>query len=133
MIYALIKDGMVQNTIIADQDFIDSISSDWDHCVRVDEMDPQPGIDCMYDGSEFSWPVIEATLESEESAGGNAVENMMVAGLLATDVLQSIAIKTMGANSVNILSQAAHANGAIEVTFDGDPGAGLVLEIVVNR
>lgn len=58
MIYALIKSGIVENTIIADEGFIAMIASEWDHCVRVDEMDPQPGIGWSYDGSVFTAPVI---------------------------------------------------------------------------
>ena len=133
MIWALIKNGKVENTIIADQNFIDQIAADWDLCVPVDELEPQPGIGWDHNGSNFVSPIVEMTFESEASAGGSAVESMLVAGLLAIDVLQSIAIKTQGANPVNILSQGSPQIGAIEVTFDGDPGAGLVVELVINR
>lgn len=133
MIWALIKNGKVENTIIADQDFIDRISSQWDQCIRIDEMERMPGVGWDHDGSSFVFPIQTLTLESEVSTGGSATESMLVATLLSTDVLQSIAIKTQGANPVNIVSQGEPQIGAIEVTFDGDPGAGLVIELVVER
>lgn len=133
MIWALIKNGVVENTIIADQDFIDQISSQWEHCVRIDEMEPRPGVGMEYNGSSFIFPAQIITLQSEASSGGSATESMLIATLLATDVLKSIAIKTQGANPVNIVSQGEPQIGALEVTFDGDPGAGLVIEIVVER
>jgi hypothetical protein len=86
-----------------------------------------------HDGDDFVTPFVEAVLESEASAGGSATELMLINGLLAEDSLRSIAIKTMGANPVNIVSQGNPSVGGLEVTFDGDPGAGLVVEIIVTR
>lgn len=56
MIYALIKDGIVKNRIVADSDFIALIADKWDFCIQVSGMDPEPQIGWLYDGSTFSEP-----------------------------------------------------------------------------
>lgn len=56
MIFALIKNGIIMNCIVADQGFIDLISSQWDYCIRIDEIDPRPGINWTYDGENFNPP-----------------------------------------------------------------------------
>jgi len=61
MKYALIKSGVVENIILADAEFISIIASSWDHCVRLDEIDPCPGMGWTYENGTFSAPV-----ESEE-------------------------------------------------------------------
>lgn len=52
MIYALIKNGIVENTIIADANFISGISGQWDACVDITAT-PEVGINWQYDGSNF--------------------------------------------------------------------------------
>lgn len=59
MIYALIKNGIIENTIVADANFISIIENNWDSCIRIDELDPMPGISWTYDGNNFSEPIIE--------------------------------------------------------------------------
>lgn len=56
MIYALIKSGVVINTIVADADFIASISANWDYCIDITSIDPQPWQGWTYDGSTFTAP-----------------------------------------------------------------------------
>lgn len=56
MIFALIKNGVVQNVIVADQTFIDNKVSGYDHKIRIDNLDPIPGIEWEYDGSVFTNP-----------------------------------------------------------------------------
>lgn len=46
--FALINSGKVVNVIVADQDFIDGLAG-YDHKVRIDNLDPVPGIDWDYD------------------------------------------------------------------------------------
>lgn len=38
--YALIKNGVVEKTIVSDQSFINSVCSNYDHCVRIDNFTP---------------------------------------------------------------------------------------------
>lgn len=45
--FALIKDGIVQNIIVADQSFIDSHCSGYDSCVEYEEG--------TYVGAGFTW------------------------------------------------------------------------------
>lgn len=58
MVYALIKDGKVENMIVADEAFISKIQAQWEHCVRVDNLDVQPSIGWDFDGSDFSDPAL---------------------------------------------------------------------------
>ena len=83
-IYALIKNNKVENTIVAEQNFIDSIQNQYDYCIRIDQIDTpckwikdneqdvfenpndetwtyvpgiqRPSIGRSYDGSNFSEP-----------------------------------------------------------------------------
>jgi hypothetical protein len=56
MVYALIKNGVVENTIVADANFISLINSQWDNCIRIDELEIVPGIGWTHDGSVFTNP-----------------------------------------------------------------------------
>lgn len=56
MIYALIKDGKVVNTIVADAEFVTLISSQYDECIRIDELPEVPGIGWEYIDSVFTNP-----------------------------------------------------------------------------
>lgn len=55
-IFALIKNGVVVNTIVADDDFIDQIEDQYDHCVDTSDMIQRPPIGWSYDGSNFTPP-----------------------------------------------------------------------------
>lgn len=55
-VYALIKNGIVENTIVAEASFIALIEGQYDSCVRIDELDVKPGIGWSYDGERFSAP-----------------------------------------------------------------------------
>lgn len=56
MVFCLIKDGVVVNAIVADQSFVDLIKSQYDFVIQTDDLDPQPGVNWLYDGEEFSPP-----------------------------------------------------------------------------
>ena len=60
MIYALIKDGIVKNVIVAEAAFIDVISNDWDYIVDI--TDTEYGVGWTYNGEEFA-AVIEPAVE----------------------------------------------------------------------
>jgi len=64
MNYALIKSGLVENTIIADASFIEVIQSEWDHIVDI--TDTEYGIGWLYDGQNFTLPVVEEPPVVEE-------------------------------------------------------------------
>jgi len=57
MIFALIKNGIVENTIVAELSFIGHIASQWDFIIRVDELEQRPGIGWAYDGVDFTAPI----------------------------------------------------------------------------
>ena len=50
--YALIKDGKVVNTIVADDDFINIIKDDYDYTFETTEMTTKPGLDWTYTPEE---------------------------------------------------------------------------------
>jgi len=55
--YAQISDGVVENTIILDDvSLIPQFAAGFDYFVRIDELDPVPGIGWSYDGNNFSPP-----------------------------------------------------------------------------
>ena len=59
MEYALIKSGTVQNVIVADDAFIDSIASEWEHIERIDtpaERALGVGMGWRWDGAAFIAP-----------------------------------------------------------------------------
>lgn len=60
MIYAQIKDGVISNTIVADEETPLSLFAEgFDSLVRVDELSPRPGPGWTYDGAHFSAPAVE--------------------------------------------------------------------------
>lgn len=59
MEYALIKNSSVENIIVSDELFIQSIAADWDHIERIDtpaELAMGVGIGWGWDGSQFVAP-----------------------------------------------------------------------------
>ncbi|ARU04762.1 hypothetical protein CCO03_08790 [Comamonas serinivorans] len=52
--YALIKEGAVVNTIVADADFVATIASEWDHIEPAGDA----GIGWSWDGGTFTPPVV---------------------------------------------------------------------------
>lgn len=55
MIYALVRAGVVVNTIVADPVFKASIEADYDAVVRIDDLgDVRPGVYSTYDGVTFT-------------------------------------------------------------------------------
>ena len=54
MIFAVIENDLVINTIIADQDFVDKVYPD---AVEITDLDPRPGIGWTYNKKKFIEPV----------------------------------------------------------------------------
>lgn len=59
MIYAQIKNNLVVNCIVADEETpMDIFSAEYDYFIRIDSLNPTPGIGWSYDGTTFIAPVI---------------------------------------------------------------------------
>ena len=56
MYWALIKNGIVINTIVADAKFIDLIKDQYDFCLELEHQPGGPGIGWNYDGQNFTPP-----------------------------------------------------------------------------
>lgn len=52
-VYALIKDGRVVNTIIAEKEFIEKIKHEWDHCIDITNMNVGNGFIYVSETKEF--------------------------------------------------------------------------------
>ncbi len=55
-IFALIKDGSVENIIVADENFVALIAPKWNFIIRIDEISPRPEIGWAYQNGEFINP-----------------------------------------------------------------------------
>jgi hypothetical protein len=53
MIYAVIKNGVVDNTIVASQSFV---NQHYPGAIRIDQMNPIPGVGWSYSNGQFSPP-----------------------------------------------------------------------------
>lgn len=73
------------------------------------------------------------TFVSTAGAGGSANEVETVSGLLASDTITSVTLKTPGANSLPLLGYTAQSNGSLTAIFSADPGAGSVIQVSVMR
>jgi hypothetical protein len=73
-VYAVIQDGVVTNTIVADQAFIDR---HYPGSPRIDNVTPQPGIGWGYDGATWTAPQTFAIVTS-------GVVTQVVTGLPST-------------------------------------------------
>jgi hypothetical protein len=60
-VYAVIQDGVVTNTIVADQTFIDQ---HYPGTPRIDNVAPQPGIGWGFDGTTWTAPQTFAVVTS---------------------------------------------------------------------
>lgn len=59
MIYAQIKNGLINNVIEANENTpLDLFSEGYDHLIRIDNLSPVPGINWSYDGNIFTAPII---------------------------------------------------------------------------
>ena len=56
MIYALINNGIVENTIVAEPDFISIIENDYEYIVQISTDPGNPSIGWSYDGQNFHPP-----------------------------------------------------------------------------
>jgi hypothetical protein len=61
MIFAVIQNDKVINTIIADQNFVDTNYPD---SIDITDVDPRPGIGWAYDGKKFIKPVVVPEIDA---------------------------------------------------------------------
>lgn len=72
-------------------------------------------------------------LTSAATAGGAATEAALaVTGLLATDEILSVTT-VAGGNAVGFVGYANQIDGAIDITFSADPGAGRTVTVLVRH
>lgn len=55
MIYAQIKNGKIENTIVLDE-YSELFIEGYDHLIRIDTVEPRPGVNWTYDGNTFAPP-----------------------------------------------------------------------------
>lgn len=92
MEYALIKSGKVQNTIVADADFVASIAQDWDH---IEPLSGNAGIGGGWDGVAFiSPPAHEFVATSVCSPAQGLVALFAIKQITESDVNDAIAAIT---------------------------------------
>ncbi len=58
-IYAIIQNNIVSNTILAEEDVIDTLQLDADHVVNIDTVDPKPSIGWAFDPTEQTFTAPE--------------------------------------------------------------------------
>lgn len=72
-------------------------------------------------------------LTSAASGGGAAAETLAVVGLLATDELLAVTQRVPGATGAVLIGYVLDANAEIDLTWDVDPGAGAIVEVLIRR
>ena len=55
MIYAVMNEDRVENTIVADKEFVDKF---YPTAIEITKLDPRPSIGWTYDGKKFVAPVV---------------------------------------------------------------------------
>lgn len=72
-------------------------------------------------------------LTSAASSGGAAAETLAVVGLLATDELLAVTQRVEGALDAALIGYVLDTNAEIDLTWDTDPGAGAIVEVLIRR
>lgn len=64
--YALINNGIVENTIVASPDFLSTIENNYEYIIQIDGLTPMPGINWRYiDGTFHGIPSPEDVVVEE--------------------------------------------------------------------
>lgn len=79
MIFALIKDDLVCQLIVADQSFADALEENtkWDLAVDVTDMDPRPRIGDAFDGSSFDLVDNDTLVENIDNIVNNILPDVL--------------------------------------------------------
>ena len=56
IVYALVNDGFIVNTIKADHEFAELIAPQHDSVINITEVSPRPSIGWAWDGNSFTDP-----------------------------------------------------------------------------
>lgn len=84
MVYAQIKNGLIQNTIVLNDASLESMFAEgYDALIRVDNLSPEPGIGWAYDGTNFHAPIVSVP-SAQEVAEGVIVGDMNFGQALIT-------------------------------------------------
>lgn len=75
----------------------------------------------------------QAVYTSAASAGGSATESLTVTGLAVGDTIIAATKIAAGANAEPISAIGAVGANSLSVTFDGDPGAGATVRVLVQK
>lgn len=68
MQFACIKNGVVENTIIVEnENLLPNLRKEWDHVIQIDDIDPMPSRGWSYTEGAFMPPVVEETPAENES------------------------------------------------------------------
>lgn len=74
MIFLLIKNGVVVNSVVADQTFADSIKSQYDFVIQTANKPGDPSVGYLYNGSTFSAPPVVITDDQRIGQKGADIE-----------------------------------------------------------
>ena len=87
-LYALIKNGIVENVIVASAEFIAKISAKYDSIVQVDKLPVRPGVGWTFDGDLFDNPIKDLPPESDlerriKAKQANMIKGARIIGLVS--------------------------------------------------
>lgn len=87
MIYAQIKDSIIENVIIIDDESLLSLFSEgYDDLVQIDDVNPRPGPGWSYDGEDFAPPVVEESSEIADVTPRQIRQALVLMGISLTDI-----------------------------------------------
>lgn len=85
MLYAQIKNGKVANIIkLDDSNLVNTFTTNFDYCIRIDNLNIIPNINWLYDGNVFSNSYLVPT-KTETLVSKNVLFNNLTNGFSATE------------------------------------------------
>lgn len=110
MLYAQIKNGKVTNIIkLNDSNLVNIFTTNFDYCIRIDQLNPIPNINWLYDGNTFSNSYLIPT-KTEILVSKNILFNNLTNGFSAIESQTAI--------------EEAVSNSAIGLSLFGDGSDG---------
>ena len=98
--YALVKNSLVENIIIADNDFVGHIRNEWDEIVELSEDNFAVSIGWTYADNQFTKPVV-ITPEPEVEVVPDITQRQLRLALLSKGMLSGIPEKIATLESPN--------------------------------
>lgn len=90
MKFALVQDGIVKNIVVGDENFANSIRSNWDDVVSIDGLTLRPRIGWAYDGETFSIP--SKSVENLRESKLEEIRDIRSPKLAKVDLLCNLAL-----------------------------------------